>query len=121
MRKRRPISAHDPRLRDLLLQGSQSPIEVPVPSLRDARRLRLRLHEFRAALRDHYGAESRDQWEPLYATMVRIYETDSGAIVRIEPRTSELDSILPRATPGAFDDILDDLERVARDDKKHEF
>jgi len=111
-----PLSSFDPRLRELLLQGSTGVVEVPCASRGEAIRLRQRFNQFRFAAKQHWGAEAPHEWEPLYRCIVQ----QDGAKLTLRPRDSEFDSALsgagalgptaPVLPPDFLDTITKDTE-----------
>jgi hypothetical protein len=121
--RRLPLSAFDPRLRDLLERGCREYMEIPCESHRQAQHLRNMLTMFRARMRREHPQET-EKWEVLYGTIV---STKKGfpLIVTLRPRAKEFDDILdklnlsPKAPPLEFDPLAD-FEPKAEGEEKNQ-
>lgn len=109
-----PISSFDPRLKDLLLQGTTKRIELPCTSKRQRVTLRNQLMDYRAAAR----REGLEGAEGLYRAKMSFGQPSEDEKIWpliIAPRGSEFDDVLggkkiESAVPThAVSDILADL------------
>lgn len=113
-----PLTAFDPRYKELMLRGSREEVRIPCASRKEAVALRHRLQTYRSRAKKHYGEEHREEWEPLYlciGTIIDDLETGK-AILKLSPRHMEFSHILdavPEAQPErptALGGLLDELE-----------
>lgn len=84
-----PLSAVDPRYRELLLRGSREPFELTCETVQQATRFAQTLQTFRHRMKQQHSSQP-EFWEPLYGCIIR----KRGAVLRFEPRGAEFDSIL---------------------------
>ncbi len=115
-----PISSFDPRLKDLLLQGTTKRIEIPCTSSKQRISLRNQLMDYRAAARRAGLPDA----EKLYRAKMSLGEEKEGVFpLIIAPRGSEFNDILGgKAIESAVpvhqaSDILADLP-VTEEEKK---
>jgi len=110
-----PLTAFDPRYKELLLRGSHEVIDIPCSSSREARALRHRLHTYRSRAKKHYGDAHREEWEPLYLCAGTIIEElePPRTILRLSPRHAEfshvLDNLDIRKEPPPESSLLEEL------------
>lgn len=96
LRNPRPISSYDARYRLLLLQGARERVELPATEYGKAVKLRQEMQNYRAEAKRYYGESAKDQWEPLYQSVVRMKPLEGDKwIVYIEPRSAQFEGILP--------------------------
>jgi hypothetical protein len=108
-----PIESYDPRLKQLLLDGSVKRIEIPCESHSQRISLRNQLLNYRARAREL----KMDGVAQLYRAKITASESrdDAPYLLVIAPRGSEFDSILDKASESsavpatAGGDPLDDL------------
>lgn len=114
-----PIEAFDPRLKDLLLQGTTKRVIIPCTSASQRVAMRNQLFDYRARAREQKIADA----EQLYRAKLTLGPvTGEGEARRfpliIAPRGSEFDDVLSKATsegavaplPETTLDPLDDLK-----------
>jgi hypothetical protein len=112
-RAKLPLSAFDPRYKDLLLRGAQEDFRLACSDLAEATRLRQDIHRFRKLFTDQH----KDEGGVLYQCLVTIESVGESTFLRFRPRSqqfSALDSIArpspgtPSSTPVS-NSILDEL------------
>lgn len=116
-----PLTAIDPRYRDLLLRGSRERFILPCQDEKQATRFRQTLQAFRHRMKKHHGdsASGRAEWEPLYGCIIR----KDGSHLIFEPRFAEFDDVLsgvPRPTAPRIqaEDLLAELKSLQDPDDR---
>jgi hypothetical protein len=117
-----PLTAFDPRYKDLLLRGTREDFRLACTDHAEATRLRQDLHRFRKLFTDQH----KDEGGVMYQCLVTIESVDTSTFLRFRPRSQQfpaLDSIAgpsPIAAPTPVSNsILDSLEaEQPKDDPK---
>lgn len=123
-KERIPLSAFDPRYKELLLRGSKEEFSISSASIKELRALRATLHTYRSRAKRHYGEEHKAEWEPLYqCTIYLIDDLKGGGRLRFAPRAKEFDHLLSGVVdvPDLKQQEREELlEQLIREQKAHD-
>lgn len=94
--KRLPLSAFDPRLREVILKGGREVVEIQFPNPQKARNFRNILTSYRARAKLEFkDAGKPELWEPLYAAIIST-KPGNPSCVQLRPRLNEFDEVFER-------------------------
>lgn len=92
--RRLPLSAFDPRLREVILRGCKEVVEIPCDNPQKAQNFRNTLTSYRARVKLEHK-DKPDVWEPLYGTIIST-KPGRASTVQLRPRLHEFDHLLDR-------------------------
>lgn len=114
-RAKLPLSAFDPRYKDLLVRGAREDFRLPLRDRAEGTRLRQDIHRYRVLYREVH----KDEAAVLYQCLITVEGVGEENFLRFRPRSSQFSALdnVPKAeglSPAApvSNSLLDDLEKV---------
>lgn len=87
-----PLSALDPRYKQILIRGSKEVFEIRCRDSSEAHRFQSALHSYRSRMKEEHK-DQPEKWVPLYGCMVT-KKTKGSNILVLKPRHDEFENLL---------------------------